>query len=230
MALAERYDRFYAAEPKHKCENIALSGWPRNRQEAIVAVPGSGDTLVDVGCGDGYLLSQFRHRFAELVGLELSPARLNRASENLAGARFRPILGTAEDMREIASESVDRMISADTIEHIPDVYAAAAEMYRVIKRGGMLVINTPNIAYIKRRALLLCGRFPSTSQSNEGLGSDILFDGGHLHYFTYRSLSLVLRKAGFQVGGGIGYGRFGCLHRFWPSLMSVGVQLVATKP
>lgn len=230
MPLADRYDESHATESEHLHGDITLSGWPRSRQEAIVSVPGSGHAIMDVGCGDGYLLSQFRHRFTELVGIDVSRVRLNRACENLAGTRFRPMLGSAEDMSEIASESIDRIISADTIEHIPDVYAAAAEMHRVIKRGGILVINTPNIAYVKRRILLLCGRFPSTSQPNEGLGSDVLFDGGHLHYFTFRSLRLLLLKAGFQVGDRMGYGRFGRLHRLWPALMSNGVQLVATKP
>jgi len=230
MSLADRYDQSYATDTERLTGDITLSGWPRSRQEAIVSVPGSGHTIVDVGCGDGYLLSQFRHRFTELIGVELSRLRLNKACENLAGTSFRPILGSAEDMSEIASESIDRIISADTIEHIPDVYAATAEMHRVMKRGGVLVINTPNIAYVKRRVLLLCGRFPSTSQPNEGLGTDILFDGGHFHYFTFRSLRLLLIKVGFQVRDSMGYGRFGHLHRFWPRLMSNGVQLVATKP
>ena len=230
MSLGERYDQCHAADPQPLRGDIVLNGWPRSRQEAIVFVPGSGETIMDVGCGDGYLLAQFRHRFTELVGVELSSVRLNKACANLAGTRFRPILGSAEDMSMIASESIDRIISADTIEHVPDVYAATAEMHRVIKRGGVLVINTPNIAYLKRRALLLLGRFPSTSQSNEGLGSDLLFDGGHLHYFTFRSLTLLLERAGFQIRDNIGYGRFGHVHRFWPRLMSNGVQLVATKP
>ncbi len=89
-------------------------------------------------------------------------------------------------MTEIASNSIDCVVCVDTIEHVPDVYAAAAELRRVPKPGGRLVINTPNVAFGKRRLLSLLGRFPSTSQPNEGLGSDVLFDGGHLHYFTYR--------------------------------------------
>lgn len=229
MTLIEKYNDFYADDPKHKIVELSISGWPRSREEAIVAVPGTGQTVLDVGCGDGSLLYQFRHRYALLVGLEISPARLSQARRNLASENFRPILASAEEMREIASESIDRIISADAIEHIPDVYAATSEMYRVMKEGGTLVMNTPNVAYIKRRALLLCGRFPSTSQPNEGLGSDILFDGGHLHYFTFRSLELLLRKAGFHILQRVGYGRFGHLHRLWPGLTSVGVQLVAVK-
>ena len=133
-------------------------------------------------------------------------------------------------MIQIESESIDRIISADTIEHIPDVYVAVAEMFRVLKPGGYLVINTPNIAFIKKRLLLLLGRFPSTSQANEGIGSDILFDGGHLHYFTFRSLRILLEKAGFEMTKKIGYGKLGKIHDIYPSLLSGGVQWVARKP
>lgn len=229
MSLGEKYDEFYSSTSPQGCTDISVRGSPRNRMEAAVSVAGGGRTLLDVGCGDGTMLFQFRTRFSEFIGLELSPNRLEQARQHLAGMNFHPLLTSAESMPEVATNSVDRVISADTIEHIPDVYAAAAEMHRVLKPAGMLVINTPNIAYIKRRMLLLCGRFPSTSQANEGLGSDILFDGGHLHYFTFRSLALLLQKAGFRVVGRMGYGRFGKVHGIWPSLTSSGVQLIARK-
>ena len=229
MSLSDKYDEFYSRNDPQRCTDISLRGWPRNRLEAAVSVMGGGTTILDVGCGDGRMLFQFRTRFSEFIGLELSPSRLEQARKNLASLRFRPLLASAESMPEVATNSVDRIISADTIEHIPDVYAATSEMHRVLKPEGILVINTPNVAYIKRRILLMCGRFPSTSQSNEGLGSDILFDGGHFHYFTFRSLTLLLQKAGFHVNGRVGYGRFGKVHGIWPSLTSSGVQLIARK-
>lgn len=230
MGLSQKYDQFYASDLKaESLPDIALSGWPRNRTDAIVFVPGEGETVLDIGCGNGLLLYQFRNRYRHLIGLEYSIQRLEQARVNLADFNFTAVGGSAESMPDIASESVDRIISADTIEHIPDVYAAASEMYRVLKPGGQLVINTPNIAFIKKRALLLLGRFPSTSQPNEGLGSDILFDGGHLHYFTFRSLNLVLQRAGFKITEKIGYGKFGRVHNFLPSLLSGGVQVVAIK-
>lgn len=158
--------------------DVALRGWPRDRVQAILFAVGRGQTVLDVGCGNGHLLYQLRHRFGRMVGLEFSAHRLEQAKVNLSDLAFMPVLGSAEDMAAIESGSIDCIVSADTIEHVPDVYAATAEMFRVLRPGGMLVINTPNIAFLKKRLLLLFGRFPSTSQPNEGLGSDILFDGG----------------------------------------------------
>lgn len=230
MTLREKYDRFYKApETPVQLQHVVLKRWPKDRVEAIVAMGGKGDAILDIGCGNGHLLYQYRNSFTTLIGLEYSPDRLAQAKQNLIGCNFLPIHGSAEDMSAIATESVDMIVSADTIEHIPDVYAAAHEMHRVLKPEGALVINTPNIAFLKKRLLLLLGRFPSTSQPNEGLGSDVLFDGGHLHYFTYRSLRLVLERAGFKMTRAVGYGKLGYVHHLWPSLLSVGVQWVARR-
>jgi ubiquinone/menaquinone biosynthesis C-methylase UbiE len=228
--MRDKYDRFYATTlTKEHIPTIIVRGWPKNRLEAIVAQGGNGDRLLDIGCGSGHLLYQFRERFKSLIGLEFSPHRLEQAKANLEGLSFTPLIGSAEDLSAIDSNSIDQISSADTIEHIPDVYKATQEMYRVLRPNGRLIINTPNIAFIKKRFLLLVGRFPSTSQPNEGISDDILFDGGHLHYFTFRSLRLVLTNVDFTIEKECGYGPLGRIHDLWPQLLSGGVQIVARK-
>jgi SAM-dependent methyltransferase len=231
LSLSDRYDSFYANVPPNEVlTDIPRYSWPVNRVESVVAFAGRGQSVLDVGCGNGHLLYQLRNQYAELHGLEYSPHRLEQARKNLSSLPFRGVVGSAEEMLEYPSDAFDCVVSADTIEHVPDVYRAAAELFRVLKPGGRLVINTPNIAFIKKRCLLLGGLFPSTSQKNEGLGSDVLFDGGHLHYFTFRSLGLVLDRAGFELISRVGFGRFGRVHNFWPTMLSGGVQWIAKKP
>jgi len=228
--LGSKYDEMYCSSPAREMFIDAHSmKRPRDRFQAIVAMGGEGETILDVGCGNGYLLYQFRNSFARLIGLELSSKRLAQAQRNLADFNFVPFQGSAEQMQQIDTASVDRIVSADTIEHISDVYAALKEMHRVLKPDGVLVINTPNIAFIKKRVLLCFGRFPATSQPNEGIGDSPLFDGGHLHYFTFRSLGNLLERSGFQLQKRIGFGPYPILQNLYPPLLSGGVQWMAKK-
>lgn len=193
--MQNQYDRFYAAGlTREVIPSITVRGWPKNRLEAVVVAGGEGERLLDIGCGAGHLLYQFRNKFKNLIGLEYSSHRLALAKINLAELSFTPLLGSAERLTDLAPDSIDQIVSTDTIEHIPDVYQAVGEMYRVLRPAGRLVINTPNVAFIKKRFQLLIGRFPSTFQPNEGISGDILYDGGHLHYFTVRSLRLILKN------------------------------------
>jgi SAM-dependent methyltransferase len=231
MSLDQKYDAFYRQGGNSNSHSeIAVGRWPVDRMQAIVFVPAQGKTVLDIGCGDGWLLYQFRNRFSHLVGLEYSQGRLDVAHAKLKGLAFTGVCGSAENMHSIESNSIDHIVCADVIEHIPDVYQAADEMFRVLRPGGHAVINTPNIAFVKKRLRLLAGRFPSTSQPNEGHGSDILYDGGHLHYFTYRSLRVLLQRSGFSVVREMGFGPLGKLHDVWRTGFSVAVQLVVVKP
>lgn len=66
MGLTEKYDAFYKTHGQREALNdVRVRKWPRNRIEAIVAVEGEGDTLLDIGCGGGRLLYQFRERYPE---------------------------------------------------------------------------------------------------------------------------------------------------------------------
>lgn len=228
-SLQGKYDGRYADRPVQAAP-LDTHRWPRNRYEAVCFVGGSGDVLLDIGCGDGNVLRAIGSRYRHLIGTEMSPIRLERAHERLAAFDFEGIITRDERLEGIANGSVDRVISSDVIEHIIDVYAHISEIYRVLKAGGDLVINTPNIATINKRYQLLTGRFPSTSAGNEGLSDKHLYDGGHLHYFTYSSLAGLLRRSGFQICTKLGFGRYGKIHNAWPSLLSGSVQIHARKP
>jgi len=90
------------------------------------------------------------------------------------------------------------------IEHLIDPLRAMQRIRQLLKPGGFAYIDTPNIARYTLRLKLLMGRFPSTASMNEGLTTysgkpTDLYDEGHLHYFTYRSLSLMLtERCGFS--------------------------------
>lgn len=212
--------------------DIPLNGWPKNRHQASLFWAGKGERVLDVGCGNGLVLYNLRHQFNELHGTELADTRVKSARETLKGLPAEIIQNNIENGLPYPDNYFDTLISGAMIEHLIDVAGALAEMRRVLKPGGRLVLITPNVAKLMNRVKLAMGRFPSTSTGNEGVDfskSNILMDGGHFHYFTFRSMTLFCRKAGFRSIERYGFGSLGKVHHLFPSVLSGNVLILARK-
>lgn len=226
------YDQRYRGLPDGRV-TIAPDGWPRDRFEALVWWSGTGERILDVGCGDGRVLYNLRERFRELHGTEVSDQRIMAAQNTLRGLAHNIHDGNVESGIAYEDNFFDCVVSADVIEHLIDVRSALREMVRILRPGGTLVLATPNVAGLKKRIRLLLGKFPSTSDPQEGLISepvDGLLDGGHFHYFTYTMLHRLLKQAGCVGVESYGIGKYGSLHNLRPSLLSGNCVVTASKP
>jgi SAM-dependent methyltransferase len=207
--------------------------WPRHRIEALAFLAGRGESFLEIGCGDGEVLRLVSSNFDFVAGVELSPNRVTNAQEALSGLQTPHSIaaGNVEERLPFDDGAFDCIGWADVLEHVVDVWAAMAEVSRLLADGGRLVTITPNIAGIRKRVTLLAGRFPSTSAREEGLGvrSGELFDGGHLHYFTYRSVEELYRRFSIRPVRRIGFGRFGRLHHIRPTILSGSVAVVGER-
>jgi SAM-dependent methyltransferase len=230
--LERKYSEFYKS-PDGGVHRIEISGWPRNRFEASVYFAGSAGKVIDIGCGNGQCLYSLEGRFSTLYGIELSKKRSDDARRNLTGLGAVILYANVEaGVPELESDCFDVVICSDVLEHFVDVFSAFREMTRILKPGGRLILNTPNFAKVKNRIKLLFGVFGSTSATEEGFGnndSKQLLDGGHLHYFTFSMLDRLCTIFGYEQVKHYGFGRFGRLHNFWPSLLSPSCQIVAMK-
>jgi SAM-dependent methyltransferase len=86
---------------------------------------------------------------------------------------------------------VDTITALDFIEHIIDPENFARECFRLLKPGGQVFVNTPNIQYWEHILKLCSGRMPHTS------GDRDVYHGGHLAFFTYLDLCEIFTGAGF---------------------------------
>jgi SAM-dependent methyltransferase len=229
--LAASYDLVYA-DDQIKFVDF-LTRFPQHRNEALVKLAGQGSRLLEIGCGDGNVLYNLRNQFSELHGVEISPIRANKLSETAKSRNLnlKVITGNIETGLEFPDGYFDVILWADVIEHVVDVWAAMAEIRRLLAPQGRLVTVTPNIAAWRYRLTLLGGRFPSTSGTNEGLQvrPGELFDGGHLHYFTFSSLQNLYRKYDIQPTQTLGFGKLGRLHNLQPKLLSGAVCVAGVK-
>jgi methionine biosynthesis protein MetW len=160
------------------------------RVRDALALVDPGDKLLDVGCGEGVLADLARSRFREVHGIDIADdaVRLARAKGMIAHC-----VNLNTHRAPYPDDTFDTVVTLDVIEHMFDPVAFIAELHRLVRPGGHLVLSTPNIRKIQRMLTLLAGRFPRTSYDPVG------FDGGHLHYFTSADLRDLLTARGFEV-------------------------------
>jgi 2-polyprenyl-6-hydroxyphenyl methylase/3-demethylubiquinone-9 3-methyltransferase len=99
-----------------------------------------GRVVADFGCGGGLLALPLSQSGARVVGIDLSAASLAQAREHVAGAFVRADAQRAP----LADASVDVVLLADVLEHVPDSAAVLREAARVLRPGGAAFVNTLN--------------------------------------------------------------------------------------
>lgn len=101
-----------------------------------------GKTVADIGCGGGLIAVPLLERGAHVIGIDLSAKSLVVA-QNKALRRGRFMVADACTV-PLANESVDLVVLADVLDHVPDFERAIAEAARLIKPGGYVFTNTLN--------------------------------------------------------------------------------------
>jgi ubiquinone/menaquinone biosynthesis C-methylase UbiE len=110
-----------------------------------------GDTVLDVGCGDGLIGFGALERVGasgRVVFSDVSAELLDRCGEIAAGdERCRFVEASVTDLGEIESESVDVVTVRSVLIYVPDRAAAFAELHRVLRPGGRLSVFEPINSY-----------------------------------------------------------------------------------
>src|SRR5262245_8401997 len=109
----------------------------------LAAVAPHGDELaLDVACGPGLLARAFAPHVREIVGVDLTPAMVEKAAAisreaGLSNARFE----VANALRlPFGTDALDLVLTRLALHHMPDPGAAVREMARVLRPGGRLGI------------------------------------------------------------------------------------------
>lgn len=148
-----------------------------------------GRVLVDIGCGSGAFLRRLHDRYDTLVGVDFIPfARSDVDSVQLLRADLR--LGMP-----LGDGAADTITAIEVIEHAADPILLVREAYRIARPGAEFIITTPNIRYVRHLfRLVLQGKGPKTAGYRD---DELLWDGGHIHYFTSKDLEALFKEAGF---------------------------------
>lgn len=137
--------------------------------------------LLDIGCASGLFLRCALHAKWQVEGIEPCEA-LAREARELLGPEAQIHCTTLQSARLLAA-SFDVVTLWDVLEHVPDPIAFLRLAGSLLKSGGYLFANVPNLDSIQAR--LLGSRWP-------------LLLPEHLNYFNRKNLKMCGMKAGLQ--------------------------------
>lgn len=105
--------------------------------------PERGEAILDAGCGTGVFTSDILESGARVVGLDESLPMLERAGQKLTGLPFQMVLG---DMLHLPfpQESFNKAVSITALEFISPAEHSVAELFRVTRKRGIIVVATLN--------------------------------------------------------------------------------------
>jgi ubiquinone/menaquinone biosynthesis C-methylase UbiE len=125
--------------------------------------------VLDIASGSGYGTQIIAKNAKKVYGVDVSEESIAYAKEYFGAPNIEYLVGGGEQI-PLEDNSVDVVVSFETIEHIKDYEQFMAEVNRVLKPDGLLVLSTPN---------------------------DLEFAEGnhfHLHEFTYEELKKLTEK------------------------------------
>ena len=147
--------------------------------------------VVDIGCYDGYFLSLVKEKGYDTLGVEPNPA--SKIAEEKYGI---PIIREYFPGTFFKDSSVDVIVLRNILEHMVDLDKFLDAVEKVLKPGGYVIIEVPNMFHHLERATLGC------------------FFHQHLSYFTlYSMMTLLLKHSMAYVSSSLGYALYLCVQK-----------------
>lgn len=141
-----------------------------------------GKKFLDIGCAAGFFLSIIKKYGYDPYGVEIS------AEGSLFAKNFFDINIIAKDLLELSdsyNNYFDFISMFHVLEHLPDPNIYLKKVNQIMKPGGFLIVEVPNIKSIDSLFFKYLIR--------------IIQPPHHLYAFNYRNLEYILKKNGFEV-------------------------------
>lgn len=98
-----------------------------------------GGRVLELGCGQGCLMQQLAADF-EPIGVDLGLGQLQGAMRLVR----RPVVAALAEQLPFAANSLEGVVAMHLIEHVLHPGAVLGEVFRVLKPGGVLMLETPD--------------------------------------------------------------------------------------
>jgi len=174
------YQNYYTAGWSNRDDRgVAKSKWIiyRDRLKHMKKFV-SGKKLLDVGCAFGSFIGYAKENNWDASGTEVS----KKASDYCKSMGIKAYCGELEKLK-LPKNYFDVITMFDVIEHLPDPSSTIKICYKLLKKGGILVIETGNVDSIYAKLM---------GKKWEYYGLP------HLHYFSSTTIKKLLGMCGFK--------------------------------
>lgn len=156
--------------------------------------------VLDIGCGNGSYCRRIKESGYDIVGVDYDNNAIELARSGSHDIRFYKY-GVQDDPRELIETEgfFDTVVSCDVIEHLYSPQLLCLFAKKVLQQNGNLIVATPYHGYLKNLALSVTNGWDRHHNS--------LWDGGHIKFWSFKSISRLLNENGFCVKGFTGVGR-----------------------
>lgn len=173
--------------------------------------PAQNSCILDIGCGNGSLALALHNQGYTVYGIDASEQGITQANQVLPGRFFVHDIQNNDLPTKLKTQAFDTIISTEVIEHLyapRDFLDLCKTVLGQIPGRKQLLLSTPYHGYWKNLALAVSGSWDQHFTA--------LWDGGHIKFWSRKSLTELLRERGFAVTDFRGAGRLPCL---WKSML-----------
>lgn len=168
--------------------------------------------ICDIGSGNGSLSAALHGAGFECAGVEYDRGGFDISVERYPKINFYN-LGVQDDPQVILQKEgqhFEAVVSTEVIEHLFSPHLLPQFAHPLLKKGGYLIVSTPYHGYLKNLALAVFNKWDAHHTP--------LWHGGHIKFWSRKTLSCLLEDNGFAVIGFYGAGRVPWL---WKSMILV---------
>jgi len=145
--LAAIRSYFDSLADHYSAEREREHSWRAQRRLVLEMLDGCAGRLADIGCGPAVMAADLLERGFEVWGTDASPLMIERGQARLAEhPQARRVHLSVGDIEHLSHPGgfFDAAIAMGVLEYLPDYGPALAEIHRVLRPGGVVVLTVPN--------------------------------------------------------------------------------------
>lgn len=166
--------------------------------------------VLDVGCGNGFWAGRLAAMGFQVTGIDLSPTGIEAAHAAFPGVRFEVLEAAGDLCERLGEKPFDVVLSLEVVEHLYGPMEWALACFRALKPGGRLICSAPYHGFLKNLSISLVNGWDRHFTPN--------WEGGHIKFWSRRTLTRLLARAGFGVGE-MKFRGAGRIPYFWKSMV-----------